>query len=633
MTPRSCETLIYFIGGLNNAKWNERNGIEIMHDAMREELKNVKGESSKTLLHQYEQSIAIPGRTNKYGPTVPIFTTLKADQHAEGIDLAIHQAVEESNPKKLVVIAYSCGTALFRRALADRKHSSAPSWAEKLVKVFYIGGMTTGWQFNSEIPKPYLLFGPTLRPFCSTWFPWQLYKGSKFITDTRIQLNRKAAADRDQHKKALPEIHLLGTKDEYISPVDAIELGGELADDNSAYFEVADCTHQTILSTKDNREANKDVLEFIVQYLRGQESTSVKEERLRKIHPDDIDDYLAPLDNEPARRDDSVKQVFIILHGIRDNGTWAQRIGSRIKDQWRKKEPTKARDIRVVSASYGYFSMWDFLRPGGRASAIEWYQNLYANVCALYPKAKISFVGHSNGTYLGAEALQCESLTYETMVLAGSVVRRDFWNNPKKGRAWRSRVKRVFNFRSVDDIIVGLLPGGLEVIPVLGNRMNVGGAGAYGFHWLTGGRKSWKSSKDTQTGIVTDPMDRVGDFVLTQRFIQGGHGAAIKPDTWDQLAESLLSGAPPGGKGHLEPIQEKHRIWRFANNFTKSTWVLRAIVGTLVYGALLICASPFILPVLALGNLIPECLMIHFPLMMAISLAASVVAFAVLRRF
>lgn len=633
MTPRSCETLIYFIGGLDNVKWNERNGIEIMHDAIREELKNGKGESSKTLLHQYEQSMTIPVRTNKHGPTVPIFTALTADQHAKGINLAIQEAVDHNNPKKLVVIAYSCGTALFRRALADQKDSPTPSWTEKLAKVFYIGGMTTGWQFNSEIPKHYLLVGPTLRPFCSKWFPWQLYKGSKFITDTRIQLNRKAVADREQYKEALPEIHLLGTKDEYISPVDAIELGGKLADDNSAYFEVADCTHQTILSTKDNREANKHVLEFIVQSLRGQESTSAKEQRLRKIHPDDVDDYLDPLDNEPARRDDSVDRVFIILHGIRDNGTWAQKISSRIKDQWRKKNPKDTRSMRVVSASYGYFSMWDFLRPGGRANAIEWYQNLYANVCALYPKAKISFVGHSNGTYLGAEALQCESLTYETMVLAGSVVRRDFWDKPKKGRAWRSRVKRVFNFRSVDDFIVGLLPGGLEVIPVLGNLMNVGGAGAYGFHWLTRGRKSWKSSKDTQSGAVTDPIDQVDNFILNQRFIHGGHGAAIKPDTWDQLAEHLLTERPPGGNGHLEPIQEKHRFLRFANDFTKSTWLLRAIVGTLVYGALLICASPFILPVLALGNLMPQCLMIHFPLMMAISLAASVVVFAVLRRF
>jgi hypothetical protein len=645
MASISCETLIYFIGGLDKVKSNQKNGISIMHEAVHTRLSSAMNGSYKVLLHQFEQSTAIPRRSQKHGPTIPVFTSLTADLHAKGIDLAIHRAVEENSPKRLVVIAYSCGSALFRRALADRKNSRSPSWTEKLAKVFYIGGMATGWQFNSEIPKPYLLFGPLVRTLLPGWFPWQLYKGSKFITETRIKLNRKAYDDRSKDNKPLPEIQLLGTKDEYISPVDAIEPGGEPESSKSAYLEVRGCTHQTILSTEDNGEANKDVLNFIIQSLPDEGYDLNGLATLRKIHPDDINDYLDPLDNEPARRDDSVDRVFIILHGIRDNGTWAQRIGSHIKEKWRQqKEQENPRSVRVVTASYGYFSMWDFLRPGGRANAIEWYQNLYADVCALYPKAKISFVGHSNGTYLGTEALQCEGLTYEVMVLAGSVVRRDFWINRKKGGAWRSRVQRVFNFRSVNDWVVGLLPGGLEVIPVLGDLMNLGGAGAYGFHWPPRRQKPKISTTEDKTATIIDPSkqeqaqrkDQKKDrmFELTERIIYGGHGAAIKSDTWDQLAEYLLFGGSPGIDGHLKPIERRDRpVWWFANNFTKSTWILRAIFGAAVYVALIICASPFLLPVLALSNIVSPSLMVNFPLIMVISLGLSVVLFAVLRRF
>ncbi len=662
MHDNNCQSLIYFIGGLDNGKRRERNGIEVLYEAVQERLQKGARDKIQARLHEYEQSASPLWRSSRKGPCIPVTTCLKAEEHAESINRDIQNAVDDVKPEKLIVIAYSAGTALFRRALADCA-SDAPgsdggspgkNWKSILKRVIHIGGMTTGWQFNSEMPKLYLALGPLIRPLCAEWFPWQIYKGSKFITDTRIKLSRQAAKQRKQERPAIQETYLLGTEDEYISPSDALEPGGQGADGNPSYLEVDGCTHVTILSEKGR--ARTCVVDFIVHaILEKEHELSGPGSTLRAIHPDDIDDYLDPMDNQPARRDDDVKRVVIILHGIRDNGAWAQRIGNHIKNKWRERRQDAGRQIRIVSASYGYFSLWDFLRPGGRADAIGWYQNLYANTCALYPNAEISFLGHSNGTYLGTEALRCQNLTYESMVLAGSVVRRDFWTKNEDAKEVRQRVKRVFNFRSIDDWIVGLLPGGLEVIPVLGKPMNLGGAGAYGFHWLHGGCKSWSSTVADDGALVSDPHDSLKgeEFVLTQRLIYGGHGAAIKPDTWDQLADYLLNAdAPatfgpgrqgpghqihatrgPGIQGHLKPIRRKeHPSWWIANHVAKSTWFIRACGGVAIYAALLACAAPLLLPLLAMKGVLAHGLIAHFPLTMVISLVIALVAFWLLKR-
>jgi hypothetical protein len=647
MLENSCQNLIYFIGGLDNAKRRERSGIEVLCEAVQRMLPEGVGGRMQVRLHQYEQSINPLRRSSRKGPCIPITTSLKAEEHAEGINRAIQETVDEFRPKKLIVIAYSAGTVLFRRALADcaseplgsDETSSGENWKSILIRVIHIGGMTTGWQFNSEMPKLYLALGPLVRPLCANWFPWQIYKGSRFITDTRIKLSRQRAKQRKEGVPAILETYLLGTEDEFIAPSDALEPGGQVSDGNPSYLEIDGCTHVTILSEKG--QARSCVVDFIVHaILEKEQELSGSGSTLHAIHPDDIDDYLDPMDNQPARRDDSVKHVVIILHGIRDNGAWAQRIGNHIKNKWREMHQDAGRQIRIVSASYGYFSLWDFLRPGGRADAIGWYQNLYANTCALYPSAKISFLGHSNGTYLGTEALRCQNLTYESMVLAGSVVRRDFWSKNEDAEEVRQRVKRVFNFRSIDDWIVGLLPGGLEVIPVLGKPMNLGGAGAYGFHWPNGGCKSWSSTVADDGSLLSDPHDSLegGKFVLTQRLIYGGHGAAIKPDTWDQLADYLLhADAPdthgPGTQGHLKPIEWKeHPGWWIGNNVAKSTWFIRACGGAAIYAALLACAAPLLLSLLAMKGVLAHGLIAHFPLTMVISLVIALVAFWLLKR-
>jgi len=556
MTSSNCRFLVYFIGGLSDPLSRARSGIEIMKDA-------VAGAAPKDThceLHLYSLATIIHKNTNKRSPFIPVFTCLTAEEHARQLSKDIQTKIAELNPEHLIVVAHSTGTAVLRHAIATIVRSKInyeqqeveKIWTSILKRIIHIGGMTTGWEFNSEVPKLYLWFGPVIRPFCPHWLPWQIYKGSKFITETRIALNRQY--DRNRVRVSRPiqpqEDYLLGTKDEFITPADAIEIGGLIKDGNPRYIEVPGCTHTSILSSKID-EVNAAVMTYILQALSLDERGLPA--GLRQIEADDIDDYLDPLDNEPARRDPAVDHVIIILHGIRDGGMWAKRIGNTIKDVWRDKYQKKesraprkirvlrgqtsqtlcdvksgwgprrgksqffeapSRTIRVVSPANGYFSLWDFLRPGGRRNAVDWYQNIYANVCALYPSAKVSFLGHSNGTYIDTQALNCENSDYKYMILAGSVVRCDFWIDNNTGKKWKPRVSRLFNFRSIDDLIVAFLPGGLEVLPLLGRWMNLGGAGAYGFKGLEEERE--------------------------QRTIKGGHGAAIQTDAWEQLARFLI---------------------------------------------------------------------------------------------
>jgi hypothetical protein len=583
MASSNCRFLIYFIGGLGGGfgpPSRAKSGIAIMKEAVA----GAAPKDTRCELHSYSLATITNKSVDKRGSTIPFFTCLTAAEHARQLSINIQTKIEELNPEHLIVVAHSTGTAVLRHAIATivrskfnyEQQEGEKVWTSILKRIIHVGGMTTGWEFNSEVPKLYLWFGPVIRPLCPHWLPWQIYKGSKFITETRITLNRQHDRNRVSRPIQPQEDYLLGTKDEYITPADAIETGGLIEDGNPRYIEVAGCTHNSILSGKTG-EVNKDVKTYILQALLPDEGALPA--GLRQIEADDIDDYLDPLDNEPARRDPEVDHVIIILHGIRDGGMWAKRIGNTIKDVWRDKFPKKeSRTIRVVSPAYGYFSLWDFLRPGGRRNAVDWYQNIYANVCALYPSAKVSFLGHSNGTYIGTQALNCENLDYKYMILAGSVVRCDFWVNKNTGKKWKPRVSRLFNFRSMDDWIVALLPGGLEVLPLLGRWMNLGGGGAYGFKGLEEGRE--------------------------QRTIKGGHGAAIQTDAWEQLARFLIidddrmNQATPDVKGLLAPVTSdtEPSLWAF-NRFLN---LIKLAGGLVIILAIVLCFLPFAGPLIVI---------------------------------
>jgi len=95
---------------------------------------------------------------------------------------------------------------------------------------------------------------------------------------------------------------------------------------------------------------------------------------------------------------------------------------------------------------------------------------------ALYPNpaAQFSYIGHSNGTYLLAKALQlCPAVRFENVLFAGSVVHTRYdWSS-----LIPARVARVVNYVATDDKVVAVFPQGLERL----RYRDLGGAGHLGF--------------------------------------------------------------------------------------------------------------------------------------------------------
>jgi hypothetical protein len=617
---KQSQTLIYFVGGLADLGSTSEYPFEKVYGHLDNSWKQLGPTpiSFNAGLHSFRQSTCIPTLgCRKYASAIPLFTDQTAEELANQIDEDIERERRKIKATEIVIVAYSSGSALVRRAIlqakdrewerkklvslakddsdsvtcCDKRLIASDSWSEMLTKVIHIGGMTVGWEFNSQMPKHYLWLGPILRPFCPYWFPWQIYRGSKFITDTRIGLNQHHLEQTHQ------TFYLLGTQDQFLSPGDAVEPGGRPGND-PIYLEVAGFDHNSILNYADHQsDASKSQASKLDQILKiiieKQDILGLmKVQNLAKHIPqEDIDDYLNPMDSEPARRNEKVEHVVIVLHGIRDSGFWAKRIAHRIKKRHREIAEDKMKSnefevntnqdvmankglndaVRVVSLGYGYFSLWDFLRPGGRRQAVEWFQNVYADITALYPRADVSFIGHSNGTYLGTHALQCENVKFRYLVLAGSVVRQDFWDKKGKTWNWDHKVGRLLNLQGVDDWIVGLLPGGLETIPILGNLMDLGGLGAYGNRWL---------SKPQQVRLV------------------GGHGAGIIDEGWDNLARFVLEEDQKTAELYLINKQQKP-IFKEVNardqlRLNHILRIIRPIGGIYIYIALLICFSPLL---------------------------------------
>jgi hypothetical protein len=208
-----------------------------------------------------------------------------------------------------------------------------------------------------------------------------------------------------------------------------------------------------------------------------------------------------------------VKHIIFILHGIRDLGEWSAEFESQLRSQL----PQAAHDtLAVVSVRYGYFSMGSFLLRPDRQKYVRWFMDQYTETLARFPKAtRIDFLGHSNGTYLLASALQQYSqMKIDRIVFAGSVVRSDYnWT-----RLMGNQVQEVRNYISVDDAVVALFPRFFEPRATrwLGN--DVGSAGFNGF-------------------TDCDPT------TCTQPRIQGGHSAFLK--VAPEIAEYLAAASTP----------------------------------------------------------------------------------------
>jgi hypothetical protein len=487
---------------------------------------------------------------------------------------------------ELVIVAFSAGTLLARNLYSkacgawmpdpERADQGAPGsgsgvvtlplrlskdrarpWAPRVTRMVFLAGVTRGWCISSATPAALRFFAPILLTVLNASarlrgkgesFIQQIKRGAPFVIESRLlyQQVEQYCAEPDASFTLPHTVLLLGSRDEYVSPADALDLG---LSKEFSYIEVPDSSHVNMIdvvqdpkskASDSSRKARRQRVELIIAAL------TRSPEDLEKIamNRDDVDDYIDDLDRPivhcptPTRdtaappRSVEIDQVVIIVHGIRDNGFWTKRIAREVKAIGHGRKLV----IRAPSPSYGFFSMWDFVNFWGRLDATYWFLEKYAEIRVLYPDVPISFIGHSNGTFLAAHALRLSPMVLlDRVVFAGCVVRTDFKWSDIKGRA-----SSVLNLIATSDLVVACLPGAFQR---LGLRFfGVGGAGFDGFDDLTA---------------------HTGPAVRNFRYLDGGHGVGVSEEMWRPIAAYVVDGTMPNAAGD-NPLYRRERSSRQA---------------------------------------------------------------------
>lgn len=467
---------------------------------------------------------------------------------------------------RIVLIGFSLGAVFARRlflaatdiaqSVPDPKIPNAGRrhWAGKVERIVSLGGLNRGWissgrlgWVESFVTNSIALLGH-LWPGADKPTIFEARRGAPFIVQTRLQwlaLRRSS----DTGKPTPLVIQLLGTQDNLVAPDDAIDFAVDRGLESPYFYvELPHTRHDNATVFSPSRFDPTGALgaerkRRFIAVLKSDE-TALAAMQIPA-------DYLADtLPNEP---DASVKHVVFVIHGIRDDGYWTRKIAQKIHESAAR---DGAKALRCVTSSYGYFAMLPFLLPWVRRLKVEWLMDAYVGARASFPNAEFSYVGHSNGTYLAARALQdYPASRFRNMLFAGSVVRRGYdWNEFLSAK----RVSKVLNMVATRDWVVALFPQGLEL---LRRFFDLGGAGFGGFK---------------QAGQISD--------VHEVRYVIGGHSAALVETQWMRIADFIVHDIVPA-QPDPDYTNKQSCFWRAVAKF--STAILGLIL--LIAIAILVC--------------------------------------------
>ncbi|HEX5055638.1 MAG TPA: alpha/beta hydrolase [Gammaproteobacteria bacterium] len=442
--------------------------------------------------------------------------------------------------RKLYVVA--CGEsaqAPFESCFAKSGPVTSKPWAERVSRIVLLAGMNRGWRISHHLGLARAalfglgsLYGFLAYAVSGRWpLIFNIRRGAEFITQLRIQwlMMRRAARESDAIRpgKALT-IQLLGSRDDLVAPEDNVDL---VSGDDFRYLDVPYSDHDNVVRMDDPR------------YGAGRKEVFLQALLLSNKQLEHIS--VIPSDEKFQAPDYKVKRMVFVIHGIRDVGHWTHRIARRVK----QRAAGNPAEWATETSSYGYFPMLPFLFPWYRRQKVEWLMDQYTEALARYPNASFSYVGHSNGTYLLAKALELyPCCRFENVVFAGSVVKRDYnWQRFIKDS---KQVSAVLNFVATGDWVVAFFPKLFQLLP----RHNLGSAGHDGFE-------------------ITEPSSGV----YQAKFVKGGHGAAIEEPIWDTIADFVIT-----GKVDVEkvPGRQSSRIWWISllGKFPPIVWAAATVV-------------------------------------------------------
>jgi len=538
------------------------------------------GNTLVVLLHAYTQSanhLASVARVTRQSlaaaellvPELPvrrIFSTADPNEIANAVVELIDQrwqaAQELGRPyESIVLVGHSIGALLARKAyvIACGEDPRAPfeeaiatrderPWAGRVQRIVLLAGMNRGWRITHHLGilnAALWWLGTTTGSILQLllrhrFLIFDIRRGAEFITQLRIQWlrMRQRAANSDAHTTSPGQaltVQLLGSVDDMVSPEDNIDLvsGGDFF-----YLDVPYSGHADVINMAEQRKALPDDSQTIGDIRASNYRLALTgDEAILKAAA------VLPQDHAPFIKASAIDNVIFVIHGIRDAGYWTHKIARAVQKHARRQGQTFATE----TSSYGYFPMAPFLFAWKRREKVEWLMDQYAEAVAQYPNATFHFVGHSNGTYCLARALELyPCCQFGRIVFAGSVVRTGYdWDrflprvdnciHPAKPAAAKScqesargrhgQVGAVLNFVASSDWVVAWFPKLFQTaLPI----QDLGSAGHDGF--LQG---------VPAAGQTGPPFGRVAQL----SYIRGSHSAAIAEANWNAIAAFIVNGS------------------------------------------------------------------------------------------
>lgn len=556
------------------------------------------------------------GDADVYRPTMPMsrFSMRHPDEIVAALLIHIDQIwrSKEGSYDKVILVGHSMGALLARKlylcacgetkdapfaaqfdAYFDAAHfkddesileedksvAQARPWAHCVDRLVLLAGMNRGWQISHHLSLTGAagwLLGLLLCRICMMFntkpLIMHIKRGAVFLTELRVLWihMQERASPSSEHKDCEPDkqvlqagektplggaltVQLLGSIDDMVSPEDNIDL---IAGRNFIYLDMPYSGHMSAVELGQSMPVDADrqptMREMRTEVFQAALSDTPANLNERAVVPSD--------EMQPKKADPSVTDVIFVIHGIRDRGYWTHKVARRVlkiaKMNNRKAEAENQKVVKLATetSSYGYFAMLSFILPWRRQVKVEWLMDQYAEALALYPHAEFSFIGHSNGTYLLAKALRDYPLCkFKNVIFAGSVVPTNYdWGKIAR----RGQVERVMNFTATTDWVVALFPKIFQSLPI----QDLGSAGHDGFRAVPGQEK-----------------------FLTQMRYAGFHGAAIKEDNWDAMADFILTGGSERYPESLTPAKP-------------STWLLvlgelSLVLVAVIFGGLYLAAT------------------------------------------
>jgi len=371
------------------------------------------------------------------------------------------------------LVGYSMGALLLRKAyvygygatqdcppaenagISKSAETFPQDWVKKVDRFVLLAGMNRGWTTRPQ-PK-----GATFKELwvrfemeSGKFIGWatntagmirQCERGEPFVANLRMQwlevLRKKEleaeSSDSARTTRGLTVVQLLGDIDDRVSAEDSRDVS---VAQGFVWVQMNQTSHETSIEFKGSAIARARAERF-------KEAFDDKQiERLRRMNP-----------AKPTEEDENVVEAVIILHGIRDRGEWTSGFERQLQDHFLKRHPDDDKKLLIYRPTYGYFPMGSFLLGNERSKNVRWFMDEMTELKARYPKlTDIHFIGHSNGTYVLAKALQdYKALRIKKIILAGSVLPKTFnWTDP----ALRDRFDKVQNYSGRGDWVVGWFP-------------------------------------------------------------------------------------------------------------------------------------------------------------------------------